>query len=82
MDMDMPGMMAMGWWMLLAGAIGIALLTLIVVVIVRLARSDARPGKIGPPPPEDELYQRYARGEISAEDYIAQSRTDPGRTDY
>lgn len=80
--MDMPGMMAMGWWMLLAGAIGIALLTLIVVVIVRLTRSDARPGKIDPPPPDDGLYQRYARGEISAEDHIAQSRTDPGRTDY
>lgn len=81
MDMDMPGMMAMGWWMLLWGAIGIALLLLIVVGIVRLARSDSRPREIDPPPPEDGLYRRYARGEISAEDYLAQTRVDRKHAD-
>lgn len=69
--MDMYDMMAgMGWWMLLWGALGLALLTLVVVATVRLVRGRSS-GELQLPasPAEQELRQRYAAGEIGPDEY-------------
>jgi uncharacterized membrane protein len=70
--MDMFDMMAgMGWWMLLWGALAVAVLTLVVVGIVRLVRGRSPeqaqlPGAVA----EHELQQRYAAGEIDHDEYL------------
>ncbi|MGH3432589.1 MAG: SHOCT domain-containing protein [Thermocrispum sp.] len=70
--MDMGDMMAgMGWWMVLWGALALALLTLAVVAAVRLLRG--RPSEQRQLPDgsaERELQQRYAAGELSHDQYL------------
>lgn len=71
MDMfDMMGLM--GWWMLLWGALGLALLTLVVAVLVRLVRGGS-PGDRQLPAgqAEEQLRQRYAAGEIGHDEYVS-----------
>lgn len=68
----MGDMMAeMGWWMLLWGALAVAVVTVLVVVTVRLVRGRpqdqrALPGNSA----ERELQQRYAAGELSHDEYL------------
>lgn len=70
--MDMGDMMAgMGWWILLWGALVLALLTVAVVATVRLVRgrSTERP-QLPVGSAERELQQRYAAGELSHDEYL------------
>lgn len=68
LDMDMMG--AMGWWILLVGAVGLAWLTLAVVVIVRLVRGAPGERQIPAGHAEEQLRQRYAAGEIDHDEYV------------
>jgi putative membrane protein len=68
--MDM--MNGMGWWMVLWGLIGLAVLVLVVLGIVWLVRSLSGPGRgaaMAADPAEQELRRRYAAGEITGEQY-------------
>lgn len=60
-----PYMGAMGWWMVLWWAFGIAVLVLLVWTITRAAGGFAGGGET----PEQILKRRYARGEIEREEY-------------
>jgi putative membrane protein len=66
----------MGWWMVLWGVfwglVALALLVLIVLGIVWLARDLFRPvrGRSGYDPAEADLRGRYARGEIDRDEYL------------
>lgn len=69
--MDMPGMMgAMGWWMLLWGAIGIAALTLVIIVAVRMVRGGSSSRELRESPAEEELRHRYAAGEFGHDEFL------------
>lgn len=69
--MDMPGMMgAMGWWMLLWGAIGVAVLTIVVVVAVRMVRGGSGSDQLTASPAEEELRRRYAAGEFGHDEFL------------
>lgn len=61
---------AMGLWMLLWGVVGLALLTMLVVVLVRLTRPRETPQQLSPAATEEALYRRYAAGELSGDDYL------------
>ncbi|MGH3431282.1 MAG: hypothetical protein ACRDQB_00440 [Thermocrispum sp.] len=68
--MEMSGMTGlMGGWMLLWGAVGIALLTLIVVVTIHSVRNGSGSSQVAGPRVEDELYSRYSAGLISGDEY-------------
>lgn len=71
--MDMFDLMgSMGWWMLLWAALGLALLTLVVVVVVRLVRSGSSGDRQQPAGrAEEQLRQRYAAGEIGHDEYVS-----------
>lgn len=68
----MDGMMGMSSWMLLWGLVGLAVLVLVVLGIVWLARSLR--GRTGATPDQDaaelELRRRYFAGEIDQEEYL------------
>lgn len=66
--MDMMG--AMGWWMLLWGMLGVALIVLVVIVVVRLVRDGAGRRELEAGPSEEVLRQRYAAGEITHDEYL------------
>jgi putative membrane protein len=68
----MDGMMGMGWWMVLWGLVGLAVLVLVVLAIVRLIRSDSSRAGIpaGEDPAQVELRRRYAAGQIDQEEYL------------
>jgi putative membrane protein len=68
----MDGTMGMGWWMLLWGLVGLAVLILVVLSIVRLVHSgNNRPSApAGEDPAQLELRQRYATGQIDQEEYL------------
>lgn len=70
--MDLGEMMAgMGWWMLLWGALALALLTLAVVATVRLVRGRSLDqAQLPDGQAARELQQRYAAGEMSHDDYL------------
>jgi uncharacterized membrane protein len=70
--MDMGDMMAgMGWWMLLWGALALALLTLAVVATLRTVRGrSADRQQLPAGSAEQELQQRYAAGEFSHDEYL------------
>lgn len=66
----MDGMSGMGWWMLLWGLIGLAILVIVVLGIVWLVRSLSAPGhRTADDQAEQELRSRYAAGEIDSEEY-------------
>jgi len=72
--MEMPGMMgAMGLWMLLWSVVGVALLTVLVVVLVRHTRPGETAQQLSATAAEEALYRRYAAGDISGDDYLEQS---------
>lgn len=58
----------MGWWMVLWGLIGLAVLTLVTLGIIWLVRTLTGPNTTGDPA-EQELRRRYAAGEIDDEEY-------------
>ena len=62
----MDGMAGMGIWMLISSLFGLAVLALIVVGVVWLARSLSGSRQDGV---EQELRRRYAAGEIDAEEF-------------
>jgi len=66
-------MSAMGLWMLLWGVVGIALLTMLVVVLIRLTRPRETAQQLSATAEEEALYRRYAAGDISGDDYREQS---------
>lgn len=70
--MDMGDMMAgMGWWMLVWGALALALLTLAVVATVRLVRGRSpERQQLATGSAERKLQQRYAAGELSHDEYL------------
>ena len=66
----MDGMGGMGWWMVLWGLIGLAILVIVVLGIVWLVRSMSGPGRsTDDDQAEQELRRRYAAGEIDSEEY-------------
>lgn len=78
-----PGMMygyggwqSMGWTMLFGGIFGIAVLAIIIVAVARLARSSSsnNQGMARRPAGLETLEERYARGEINREEYLAKKR--------
>lgn len=70
----MGGMMeAMGAWMLLWGAVGVALLALLAVVTVRLIRRRADRRELAGGAAEQELRSRYAAGEIGHDEFLERS---------
>ncbi|SFQ69592.1 putative membrane protein [Amycolatopsis arida] len=67
----MDGMMGMGWWMLLWGLVGLAVLTLAVLGIVWLVRSlTNRPAAPLEDPARAELRRRYAAGQLDRDEYL------------
>lgn len=67
----MDGMMGMGWWMVLWGLVGLAVLVLAVLGAVWLARNVT--GKPNPPEvdrAEQEVRQLYAAGHIDRDEYL------------
>lgn len=66
----MEWMGGMGVWMILWGLLGLALLVLVVLGIVWLARSLSGPSRLTTEDPaEQELRHRYATGELTREEY-------------
>lgn len=64
--------MGMGWWMLLWGLVGLAVLVLLVLGVVWLVRAlTSRPSS---PPGEDAarrlLRERYAAGQLDRDEYL------------
>lgn len=67
----MDGMMGMGWWMALWGLIGLALLVLVVLGAVWLARAVAsRSAEPQQDRAEQEVRQLYAAGHIDRDEYL------------
>jgi putative membrane protein len=58
----------MGWWMLVAGLVSLAFIVLVVVLVASLVRS--RPGPIAGSGAIRILEERYARGEISRDEFL------------
>lgn len=61
-----------GWWGLVAMA---AFWVLVISVVVLVVRTWFRPSSERPRTPEDILAERFARGEISQEEFEARRRT-------
>ncbi|MFD6795532.1 MULTISPECIES: SHOCT domain-containing protein [Prauserella salsuginis group] len=67
----MDGMMGMGWWMALWGIVGLAVLVLVVLGAVWLARNlgDGR-DRSRVDGAEQEVRQLYAAGQIDRDEYL------------
>ena len=59
----------MGWWMLFGGLLTIAFWGAIIYVVVALIRRPGRTTPAGGEEPAEILKRRYARGELSREEY-------------
>jgi Predicted membrane protein len=74
-----------GWGFALMGLSTVVFWGLLIAVIVLVARYLSRTSQPGPPSPhptaEDVLAQRFARGEIDAEEYRSRLDTLRGRHD-
>ncbi|MCK2220979.1 SHOCT domain-containing protein [Actinomadura sp. ATCC 31491] len=71
-----------GWGYLIMGLSTVLFWGLVITAIVMAARYVSRNARAGAPPqqsPEDVLAQRFARGEIDAEEYRSRLETLHGR---
>ena len=60
----------MGWWMLVAGIVSLAFIALVVVLVASLVRNRPGPGSIAGSSAFRILEERYARGEISRDEFL------------